>query len=98
MEPIVEVQNIQEMAIATKLGATVIGINNRDLTSFKVDTSTATRLMDEVKDKKITVAALSGISGPNDVEAYKKSGVAAVLVGIVMALRNIALISNDVIR
>lgn len=80
MEPLVEVNNIPEMAIATKLGACVIGVNNRNLTNFEVDLDTTTRLMN-MKTENTIIAALSGISGPEDVEAYKKSGVNAVLVG-----------------
>ena len=80
MEPLVEVNNVEEMNVAVKLGAAVIGVNNRDLTSFKVDLDTTSRLMDMVP-KETTVCALSGISGAKDVEAYKRNGVGAVLVG-----------------
>ncbi|RAH65126.1 bifunctional anthranilate synthase/indole-3-glycerol-phosphate synthase [Aspergillus aculeatinus CBS 121060] len=80
MEPLVEVNNPEEMKIAVDLGAQVIGVNNRDLTSFEVDLGTTSRLMDQVPSSTI-VCALSGISGPKDVEAYKKDGVKAILVG-----------------
>ncbi|KAE8147849.1 indole-3-glycerol phosphate synthase-domain-containing protein [Aspergillus avenaceus] len=80
MEPLVEVNTPEEMKIAVQLGAEVIGVNNRDLTSFEVDLGTTSRLMDQVNEKTI-VCALSGISGPKDVEAYKKEGVKAILVG-----------------
>lgn len=80
MEPLVEVNTPEEMKIAVELGAQVIGVNNRDLTSFEVDLGTTSRLMDQVPDTTV-VCALSGISGPKDVEAYKKDGVRAILVG-----------------
>lgn len=80
MEPLVEVNTPDEMKIAVDLGAQVIGVNNRDLTSFEVDLGTTSRLMDQVPESTI-VCALSGISGPKDVEAYKKDGVKAILVG-----------------
>lgn len=80
MEPLVEVNNVEEMAIAVKMGSKVIGVNNRNLSSFEVDLETTSRLMDQVP-KDTIVCALSGISGPQDVEAYKKNGVGAVLVG-----------------
>jgi anthranilate synthase/indole-3-glycerol phosphate synthase/phosphoribosylanthranilate isomerase len=80
MEPLVEVNTPEEMKIAVDLGAQVIGVNNRDLTSFEVDLGTTSRLMDQVPESTI-VCALSGISGPKDVEAYKKDGVKAILVG-----------------
>lgn len=80
MEPLVEVNTPEEMKIAVDLGSEVIGVNNRDLTSFEVDLGTTSRLMDQVPETTI-VCALSGISGPKDVEAYKQEGVKAILVG-----------------
>lgn len=80
MEPLVEVNTPEEMKIAVDLGSQVIGVNNRDLTSFEVDLGTTSRLMDQVPDSTI-VCALSGIMGPKDVEAYKNEGVKAILVG-----------------
>ena len=80
MEPLVEVNTAEEMKVALKLGSQVIGVNNRDLTNFEIDLGTTSRLMDGVPDTTV-VAALSGISGPDDVAAYSKDGVKAVLVG-----------------
>jgi anthranilate synthase/indole-3-glycerol phosphate synthase/phosphoribosylanthranilate isomerase len=80
MEPLVEVNNVDEMAIAVKLGSKVIGVNNRNLANFEVDLDTTSRLMSLVP-KETIVCALSGISGPKDVEPYLKNGVGAVLVG-----------------
>lgn len=80
MEPLVEVNNVEEMKIAIDLGAKVIGVNNRNLTNFEVDLDTTSNLMDLVP-KDTIVCALSGISGPKDVEPYLKNGVGAVLVG-----------------
>jgi anthranilate synthase/indole-3-glycerol phosphate synthase/phosphoribosylanthranilate isomerase len=80
MEPLVEVNTAEEMKVAVDLGAEVIGVNNRNLTNFEVDLSTTSRLMDQVPESTI-VCALSGIFGPQDVQAYRKDGVKAVLVG-----------------
>ncbi|KAK5746890.1 anthranilate synthase / indole-3-glycerol phosphate synthase [Elasticomyces elasticus] len=80
MEPLVEVQNLGEMEVAVALGAKVIGVNNRNLSTFDVDMETTTRLMKMVP-KDTILCALSGISGPQDVEAYRDNGVGAVLVG-----------------
>ncbi|KAH7385970.1 indole-3-glycerol phosphate synthase-domain-containing protein [Pyrenochaeta sp. MPI-SDFR-AT-0127] len=80
MEPLVEVQNVEETEIAVKLGAQVIGVNNRNLTNFEVDMETTNRLINMVP-KETILCALSGIAGPKDVEPYIKSGVGAVLVG-----------------
>lgn len=80
MEPLVEVNTSNEMEIAIHLGAQVIGVNNRDLTTFKVDLDTTSRLMDKVP-KGTIVCALSGISSASDVKSYRSQGVGAVLVG-----------------
>jgi len=80
MEPLVEVNTVEEMEIAVKLGSKVIGVNNRNLTNFEVDMETTTRLM-EIVPKETVLCALSGISGPKDVVPYQQSGVGAVLVG-----------------
>ena len=80
MEPLVEVNNVEEMERAVELGAKVIGVNNRNLTSFEVDMETTTRLMSMVP-KDTILCALSGISGPQDVKPYQQAGVGAVLVG-----------------
>ena len=80
MEPLVEVNTKEEIDAALAIGARVIGVNNRDLTSFKVDLGTTSRLMDDVP-KDVFICALSGISGPNDVEAYRQHNVGGVLVG-----------------
>jgi anthranilate synthase / indole-3-glycerol phosphate synthase / phosphoribosylanthranilate isomerase len=80
MEPLVEVNTKEDMFIAVKLGAKVIGVNNRNLTNFEVDLETTSRLMDQVP-RETVVCALSGISGPRDVEAYRENRVGAILVG-----------------
>jgi len=80
MEPLVEVNNVEEMQIAVSMGSKVIGVNNRNLVNFEVDMDTTSRLMSMVS-KDTIVCALSGITGPQDVEPYIKNGVGAVLVG-----------------
>lgn len=80
MEPLVEVNTMEEMEIAVKLGSQVIGVNNRNLTTFDVDMETTTRLMATVP-KETLLCALSGIAGPKDVVPYQQNGVGAVLVG-----------------
>ncbi|KAJ4314893.1 anthranilate synthase / indole-3-glycerol phosphate synthase [Fusarium piperis] len=80
MEPLVEVQNAEEMTTAVKLGAKVIGVNNRNLESFEVDLNTTGRLRSMVPETTI-ICALSGINTHDDVLMNKKDGVNAVLVG-----------------
>lgn len=80
MEPLVEVQNAEEMTVAVKLGAKVIGVNNRNLESFEVDLDTTSRLRRMVPEDAV-ICALSGINTHEDVLMCKKDGVNAVLVG-----------------
>ncbi|MGE0601316.1 MAG: indole-3-glycerol phosphate synthase TrpC [Dehalococcoidia bacterium] len=80
MEPLVEVNNADEMARALEAGASVIGINNRDLRSFNVDLGTTDRLAGMVSGG-VLLAALSGISTRDDVERFQSAGAGAVLVG-----------------
>jgi anthranilate synthase/indole-3-glycerol phosphate synthase/phosphoribosylanthranilate isomerase len=81
MEPLVEVNNPNEMLTALKLGAKVIGVNNRNLHDFIVDMGTTSRLADMVRDKDVILCALSGISSPADVQRYTAQGIGAILVG-----------------
>jgi indole-3-glycerol phosphate synthase len=58
----------------------VLGINNRDLTTMQVDLNTTIRLA-ELLDKKDELVAESGIKTRADVEKLKSAGVRAVLIG-----------------
>ncbi|KAA8632106.1 hypothetical protein SMACR_02229 [Sordaria macrospora] len=80
MEPLVEVQNTEEMATAIKLGAKVIGVNNRNLESFEVDLGTTGRLRSMVPNDTF-LCALSGINTHQDVLDCKRDGVNGILVG-----------------
>lgn len=80
MEPLVEVQNVEEMSTAIKLGAKVIGVNNRNLESFEVDLGTTGRLRSMVP-RGTFLCALSGINSHQDVLDCNRDGVNGVLVG-----------------
>ncbi|WWC62237.1 multifunctional tryptophan biosynthesis protein [Kwoniella dejecticola CBS 10117] len=81
MEPLVEVNNTTELQLALEIGSKVIGVNNRNLHDFNVDMSTTSRVNAALDGRDVILCALSGISGPEDVEKYVKEGVRAVLVG-----------------
>ncbi|HEX6032311.1 MAG TPA: indole-3-glycerol phosphate synthase TrpC [Tepidiformaceae bacterium] len=85
MEPLVEVNNVEEMQRAVTAGAALIGVNNRDLRSFDVDLGTTDRLAGMVPEGTI-LAALSGISSREDVERFERAGASAVLVGEALML------------
>lgn len=85
MEALVEVNNATEVERAMAVGASVIGINNRDLRSFTVDLGTTDRLAGMVPEDTL-LAALSGIQGREDVERFAAAGAGAVLVGEALML------------
>ncbi len=66
-------------------GASVVGINNRDLRSFNVDLGTTDRLASGAPDGAL-LCALSGISSRADVERFAAAGARAVLVGEALML------------
>ena len=77
---LVEVHNEDELKIALDSGARIIGVNNRDLKTFLVDTQNSIRLRHLVP-KSITFVSESGISTAKDIELLAKNGVDAVLIG-----------------
>ena len=80
IEPLVEVHSEQELKIALSAGAHVIGINHRDLRTFKVDTTLTEKLISKIPAGK-TVVAESGLQKPEEVKRMKELGVHAVLIG-----------------
>lgn len=97
MEPLVEVNTLEEMKIAMKLGAKVVGVNNRNLANFEVDINTTSRLIEKAPNDTI-VCALSGISSSKDVAAYKEGRVGAVLVGeALMRASDIKIFTNELL-
>lgn len=80
LTPLVEVHTESEVTRALDAGATVIGVNARDLTTLEVDRSTFARLAGLIPDGVVTIAE-SGVRGPHDVLDYARAGADAVLVG-----------------
>jgi indole-3-glycerol phosphate synthase len=71
---------VRSMIGFPKKGYSVLGINNRDLTTMKVDINNTSRLV-HLLDNKIDLVSESGIKTKADVEKMKAAGVSAVLVG-----------------
>lgn len=80
MDALVEVHTEDEVEQAVAAGASIIGINNRDLRTFQIDLSTTERLRPLVPDR-IVVVSESGILTRADVERVTAAGADAVLVG-----------------
>jgi len=77
---LVEVHDETELERALKIGADLVGVNNRDLKTFQVDLATTEKLAKKIPTGKILVAE-SGINTRADVERLKKCGAKAILVG-----------------
>jgi indole-3-glycerol phosphate synthase len=80
LDPLVEVHDDADLEKATRSGAELIGINNRDLRTFKTDIAVATRLVSRFSERQIPVAA-SGISAPEDIRATRQAGINNFLIG-----------------
>lgn len=80
MEALVEVANEEQVKLAVSAGAELIGINNRDLRSMRVDIGRTKRLAPLVPEDVVLISE-SGIRTPSDVEAVLKAGADAVLIG-----------------
>jgi indole-3-glycerol phosphate synthase len=77
---LVEVHDAAELERALVAGADIIGINNRDLATFRTHLGLSLALAPHVPKDRLVVAE-SGIRGPADVERLGEAGVDAVLVG-----------------
>jgi indole-3-glycerol phosphate synthase len=80
LEALVEVHDEAEMARAIALGARNLGINNRDLHTFKVDLATTERLPPRAPVGSVVMGE-SGVFGPAYIERLWNAGARAVLVG-----------------
>jgi indole-3-glycerol phosphate synthase len=77
---LVEIYEPENLQRAFDAGATLIGVNNRNLHTFEVDLEHTLRLRDRVPDQCVLVAE-SGIQTRADVERLQSGGVDAILVG-----------------
>jgi indole-3-glycerol phosphate synthase len=80
MSVLVEVHDRSELERAVASGADLIGINNRDLSTFRTDIETTLELIDDLPDGAVIVSE-SGIREPEDVVRLGEAGVDAVLIG-----------------
>ena len=80
MDAMVEVNNAAEMEMACRVGADLVGVNNRDLKTFVTRLETTAELA-ELAPPGAVLAALSGIRSRDDVSLMARSGADAVLVG-----------------
>lgn len=84
LDALVEVHSLGELDTALAAGATIIGVNSRDLDTFKIDTVAAWKIIRQVPPERIAVAE-SGISRRGDVARAAEAGADAVLVGTALS-------------
>ena len=87
MEPLVEVHTRDELEIALKTDAKILGINNRNLKSLQVDLGTFERLAPVAKDAGVFLVAESGVHSKEDAKRMMEAGADALLVGTVLMER-----------
>ena len=80
IDALVEVHDERELAVAIDAGATLVGVNQRDLVTFAVDQERAVRLGTLIPRHLVKIAE-SGVRGRHDAEALRAAGYDAVLVG-----------------
>jgi len=80
IDPLVEVHSADEVRIASRVGARLLGINHRDLGTFQMDPDLTERLLPMAPAGSVIVAE-SGIQTAEDVARMKRLGVHAILVG-----------------
>lgn len=80
MTPLVETHDADEVRRAVDLGAGLIGVNARNLSTFELDRDLFARLAPLIPEGTVTVAE-SAVLGVDDVIHYRRSGADAVLVG-----------------
>lgn len=80
MDALVEAHTRDEVERAVSSGAGIIGVNNRDLSTFEVDIGNSLRLRDSIPDSVVAVSE-SGVSTREDIRRLSDAGYDAVLVG-----------------
>lgn len=80
LDALVETHDEAEVERAMAVDATLVGVNQRDLVTFEVDTARAVRVGATLPDHAIRVAE-SGVEGPTDAAVLREAGYHAVLVG-----------------
>ena len=80
IDALVEVHDEAELEVAMSAGATMVGVNQRDLVTFAVDQARAVRMAPRIPDHVVKVAE-SGVRGREDAIALRAAGYDAILVG-----------------
>ena len=80
LDVLIEVHSDEELSKALTIDPKLVGINNRDLTTFEVDKNLALKLAKEIS-KDVIVVSESGIGSKEDILSSKEQGIYAFLIG-----------------
>lgn len=80
LAPVVEAADEHELSMALATDATIVGVNARDLRTFRVDPAYARRVLDVIPSERVAVL-MSGITAAEQIVALADSRADAVLVG-----------------
>ncbi len=80
LSALVEAHDEAEVKTALRCGARIIGVNNRNLKDFSVDTDNSRRLR-RLIPKDVVFVSESGVKTPEDVQLLREVGADAVLIG-----------------
>jgi indole-3-glycerol phosphate synthase len=84
LDALVEVHTESELTRALEAGADIVGVNSRDLDTFRIDVTSAWELLATVPNEVVAVAE-SGMHGREDVERAAAAGADAVLIGTALS-------------
>jgi indole-3-glycerol phosphate synthase len=84
LDTLVEVHTPEELRVALESGSQIIGVNSRDLDSFRIDAEKAWEILGLIPRDLVAVAE-SGMSTTSDVELAARAGADAVLVGTALS-------------
>jgi indole-3-glycerol phosphate synthase len=84
LDAVVEIHSMAELETALQAGAGIIGVNSRDLDTFRIDTAAAWHILARVPADRVAVAE-SGMAVVADVERAASAGADAVLVGTALS-------------
>ena len=84
LDALVEVHTAEEVGRALDAGADIVGVNSRDLDTFRVDAAAAWRVLESMPSGCLAVAE-SGMASAADVERAAAAGADAVLIGTALS-------------
>jgi indole-3-glycerol phosphate synthase len=90
LEVLLEAHTATEFSSAVKTGADLVGINNRNLGTLKVDLNVTKKILSKNGPKGKLVISESGINTPTDIRFLRESGARAFLIGLaIMSADNV---------